>query len=259
MTPFTRSPLCMLLVLHAIILAGVCAQNELSEGLDKIQDAINQGNAEIDQVKDGSEQVKDGIDTVKNFTEGILRDAEAVAQDIEEGVCFPARAKVTLKNGLMKTMAELNIGDMVAVGRGKYSQVFLFTHASPDTTHVFVTLTTDAGQHIALTPSHHLYVNGALEPAANVIVGDVLELGDGSMSTVAHADIVVDTGLYNPQTLHGDIVVGGVRASTYTNAVNPTLAHSLLAPLRAVYEYAQASCGVFVNGSPALVRLLSAK
>ena len=44
------------------------------------------------------------------------------------------------------------------------------------------------------------------------------------------------TGLYNPHTLHGDIVVDGVLTSTYTAAFSPTLAHVALAPLRALYR-----------------------
>ena len=43
-------------------------------------------------------------------------------------------------------------------------------------------------------------------------------------------------GLYNPHTLHGDVVVDGVLTSTYTGVVHPALAHALLAPLRQLYS-----------------------
>jgi hypothetical protein len=39
-------------------------------------------------------------------------------------------------------------------------------------------------------------------------------------------------GLYNPHTMHGDIVVDGVHTSTYTDSVAPALAHALLWPVR---------------------------
>ncbi len=35
-------------------------------------------------------------------------------------------------------------------------------------------------------------------------------------------------GLFNPHTLQGDIVVNGIKASSYTAVVAPTPAHSLL-------------------------------
>jgi Hint module len=43
-------------------------------------------------------------------------------------------------------------------------------------------------------------------------------------------------GLFNPQTLHGDVVVDGLRASSYTTAVEPAVAHRLLWPLRVLFE-----------------------
>ncbi len=46
----------------------------------------------------------------------------------------------------------------------------------------------------------------------------------------------VATGLYNPQTLSGDIVVNGIRASTYTAAIAPSLAHVALWPVRMMYR-----------------------
>ena len=38
----------------------------------------------------------------------------------------------------------------------------------------------------------------------------------------------VATGLYNPHTMTGDIVVDGIQTSTYTAAIAPTLAHLAL-------------------------------
>ena len=44
------------------------------------------------------------------------------------------------------------------------------------------------------------------------------------------------TGLYNPHTLNGDIMVNGVKTSTYTSAVAPALAHAALWPVRMLYS-----------------------
>eukprot|EP00171_Calliarthron_tuberculosum_P019603 IDg19603t1 len=43
-------------------------------------------------------------------------------------VCFPGSASVMLSSGATKSMADLAVGDEVAVGAGKFSKVFMFTH-----------------------------------------------------------------------------------------------------------------------------------
>jgi hypothetical protein len=66
---------------------------------------------------------------------------------------------------------------------------------------------------------------------------------------------VLATGLYNPQTLQGDVVVDNVRASTYTTAVEPAFAHAVLTPLRAAYSALGFSTASLEAGS-ALDRML---
>ncbi|PXF45858.1 hypothetical protein BWQ96_04395 [Gracilariopsis chorda] len=44
------------------------------------------------------------------------------------------------------------------------------------------------------------------------------------------------SGLYNLQTKHGDIVMNGVIASTYTKLLVLSVAHAAVTPLRAVSE-----------------------
>lgn len=150
-------------------------------------------------------------------------------------VCFPGGALVTLRCGNMKRMSDLVIGDVIAVGDGEYSEVFMFTHKLSDVQETFVQLSAAAGQRIRLTPGHFIPINGVYTPAHAAKVGDVVQLADGVTSSIVAVDTVVDTGLYNPQTAHGDIIVNGVRASTYTTAVAPAAAHALLSPLRALF------------------------
>ena len=136
-------------------------------------------------------------------------------------------------------MDELAVGDSVHVGNGQYSDVFLFTHSMPNSVHPFVVVHTGkagfANAKITLTASHFIYANGNLTLAGSLRLGDVLELGDSSASPIYRIEHASFKGLFNPQTVHGDIVVDGIRASTYTTAVQSTTAHSLLAPLRAFY------------------------
>jgi desert hedgehog len=147
-------------------------------------------------------------------------------------------------------MGELAVGDRVHVGRGIFSDVFMFTHKSADVANLFVEMTTVSGSVLRATPGHYLYVNGALSAAKAVVAGDVLELASGAADAVAAVRSVTDFGLYNPQTVQGDVVVDGVRASTYTTAVEPAFAHAALSPLRAVYGVFGAATAALDNGSP---------
>lgn len=104
-----------------------------------------------------------------------------------------------------------------------------------------------------------MYLSGSLRPAGTARVGDTLELADGSLSRVNGVSVVLDTGLYNPQTAHGDILVNGIRASTFTTAIQPGLAQAALAPLRMLFEKVGVSTSVFNCGADALVKWTAAR
>lgn len=167
-------------------------------------------------------------------------------------VCFPGDAEVQLASGLVKRMSSLAIGDRVAVGGGKYSEVFMFTHRDSNIRMTFYELITSTGAKLQLTGSHYLYVNDRSMVARAVRVGDLVELEDGSSTTVVNVRKVTNQGLYNPQTVHGDIIVGGIRASTYTESVHPAAAHSLLVPLRMVFRTLGIASTMLDNGSELL-------
>lgn len=151
--------------------------------------------------------------------------------------CFPASARVELADGSTVPISEVAVGDSVRVGAGKFSKVFMFTHKQAGIESEYVTIETASGARIVLTSGHYIYADGSLVAAGHVAPGAVLRLSDGSVSTVSRVGRVAGKwGLFNPQTLHGDIVVDGVVASTYTTAVAPRYAHVALAPLRAAFE-----------------------
>ena len=152
-------------------------------------------------------------------------------------VCFPGSATVELESGLQTDMSHLQVGDSVQVGTGVFSPVFAFTHRTEDVWSQFVRVGTDTGHELLLTASHYLYVDGdVLAPAHTVVPGQLVQLGNGTLARVKTVGRQSAQGLYNPQTIHGDIVVNGVRASTYTTAVPLCTAHSALWPLRLFYE-----------------------
>jgi len=151
------------------------------------------------------------------------------------GGCFPAAATVLLEGGARRAMSELQVGDRVQVGDNEFSDVYMFSHSIPKAEAEYVSTTTEARTTVRLTASHYLYVNGGLSPAGSVVTGDKVVLANGTATGVVSVSASWSAGIYNPHTLHRDIVVDGVLTSTYTTAVHPTVAHAVLAPLRMLY------------------------
>lgn len=151
--------------------------------------------------------------------------------------CFPAHASVALRDGSRKHMYELEIGDQVQTGPHDYSPIFAWTHRATLVRARFLRVWHERSHTpLVVTAGHFVYkTDGALVVASDLAVGDAVVWRNGVGSTIVKVDQAWYTGLYNPQTVHGDIVVDGVVASTYTKAVKAGTAHALLAPIRAVY------------------------
>lgn len=181
-----------------------------------------------------------GNDTQEQSTTSTDGDKEKDDSEEEsnDSSCFPASAIVELESGRFLRMDQMVIGDRVRVGvnGNKFSDVILFTHRSRNTVHNFVQVATSAGMTLSLSPRHYIYANGRMVTADHLKIGDVLPRNSDSTMTVTNLKSVQQVGLYNPQTMHGDIVVDGFSVSTYTAAVHPTLAHALLFPVRALYR-----------------------
>lgn len=162
-------------------------------------------------------------------------------------VCFPGMSTVQLESGDYIQMSQVKIGDKVLVDskNNLYSSVFMFTHAVSNVKYPFLQLFVSERQTpITLTKGHFIYANGILVESQHVKVGDVLE-SNGQDKRVIRIEEIVANGLYNPQTNHGDIVVDGIRASTYTQSVPVTAAHALLAPFRSLYSATKRYCTAF--------------
>jgi hypothetical protein len=213
----------------------------------------------LEPVSDGAEASKEPKPDAKDDS-GSVFGGPSNAKAEEGKSCFPATARVRLADGSTVPMHALAPGDSVQVSTGgATSDVFMFTHRDRATQSEFVTLETAAGVSVTLTPGHYLYVNGALAAAKTAAVGDALMLAGGSLSAITKVSRSVGTGLYNPQTLHGDLIVDGVLVSTYTTAVEPGLAHALLlAPARALYRarLGRLLVGLLDGGASTLVRWL---
>lgn len=164
--------------------------------------------------------------------------------DADAAACFPGFATAELASGARVPLSALRVGDVVRASPTEFSPVYGFTHRSPTASSAYISLTTAANLTLTLTPGHYLYASrggrgaAALTAAAAVRAGDTLTTRSGAQTAVTRAARLAPRprGLYNPHTLHGDIVVDGLAASTYTTAVAPAVAHAALAPARALYR-----------------------
>lgn len=186
---------------------------------------------------------------------GVIDPDETPSESPDDGsVCFPADATVELGDGSSKTMEDLSLKDTVRVAGDAHSEVFMFTHRMKEAMYKFVKISTDAGS-LTATAGHYIYVNDKLTAMRAVNIGDSLTRRDGSAAAVTKVESVMARGLFNPQTLHGDIYVNGFKASTYTTAVEPSFAHGLLAPFRALHRVGMNPlASAFSQGSDFLAR-----
>lgn len=177
-------------------------------------------------------------------------------EEDDGAACFPPAATTELEDGRIVRMEDLQIGDRVRVAAGKYSSVFAFTHRDPVASAIYVRLSSECGATIRATAGHYLRVNGGLMAAGRVQIGDWIETAAGVATRVTEKHREFGRGLYNPQTLDGEIVVDGILASTYTTAVAPAAAHAWLAPLRLVYQLCGLCTTSFDRGAPEIVKFL---
>lgn len=160
--------------------------------------------------------------------------AQRSVADKAQPDCFSRDSTVQLENGAVIPMHQLVVGDRVLVAKDVYSAVFTFTHNTALSWNRFISIRTAEGS-LALTPGHLIYANGKLVRAESVSVGDWVHNAYRRI-VVAEVSMELRQGLYNPHTLHGDIIVDGIRVSTYTDQVEPCVAHTLLSPLRALHR-----------------------
>lgn len=169
--------------------------------------------------------------------------------------CFPSAATVQTLGDKTVRIADVQIGDRVLVSGGQYSAIFAFTHRDPKALASYTRLKTASGESVCLTPGHFLRVNGELSPARSVEPGDELETANGTLTKVVSVGCCSGSGLYNPQTLDGEIVVDGILASTYTTAIEPSAAHAWLAPARLAFRLFGLRTKVLEQGQTRVRRL----
>lgn len=117
----------------------------------------------------------------------------------------------------------------------------MFSHRTPSSVSSFVTLFTSSRANITASPSHYIWVmddtgfgSGRPVTAQDIQLGDCLAGLDETISSVAQTCVVgkterLETGLYNPHTASGSIVVNGIASLTFTDTLPPSLyVHSMV-------------------------------
>lgn len=173
----------------------------------------------------------------------------------ESSSCFPASATVELVDGEIVTMRELRTGDRVRVSGTEFSAVIMWTHRDASFRGgSYVRLSLKDGRGLTATLGHLVPVCRQSETGCVREVVQIEEIGVGDgvwvvqdrrevAMEVVKSDIIDGIGLFNPQTMHGDVIVDGVLATCYTKTVPVQIAHSALAPVRAVFEVLHAAVG----------------
>ena len=193
-----------------------------------------------------------GTITIANANKLSNRPLTESAHPGQQSGCFPASAKVVTSNGL-KRMDEVVPGDKVKAvtsdGSLVFSEVLMFLDRSPKEVRRYVTLKTEKGRSLKLTPTHLVYAGdrwcdelscmratfaGLVKEGQAVMVEEeevlVARLVDEVSSTT-------ELGVFAPLTREGNLVVEGVLASSYAVIDSQRIAHASFAPVRWVSSF----------------------
>ncbi|KAM9856358.1 desert hedgehog protein [Aulostomus maculatus] len=170
---------------------------------------------------------------------------------VEKGGCFPGWARVTVAGGGQKTLSSLVPGDRVmalsATGQVVFSPVLLFLHRDQETWSTFLSLETDDGHRLSLTPHHLVFLDphcrvdsSKYQPqfASRARTRDCVLIhraeGEIRPSRISSVSAEESAGVFAPLTDDGTLFVDGVLASSYALVEDHRLAHWAFGPLRLI-------------------------
>jgi len=160
--------------------------------------------------------------------------------------CFPSNAKVIIsKDGSSIRMDQLKVGDHILTRNGEFSQVYMFSHQNLFRKSRFIRLHLSNNRTLAATSGHYVPLHNINNNSnkdryvsmADINVGDHLSDRFGSPVRVVRIDTTHGTGLFNPHTLQGELVVDDVLVSAFTHACKPNAARAALAFPRSLFRW----------------------
>ncbi|XP_035512841.1 desert hedgehog protein [Morone saxatilis] len=173
---------------------------------------------------------------------------------VEKGGCFPGWARVTVAGGVQKTLSSLAPGDRVmalsGTGQVVFSQVLLFLHQDNESLSTFLSLETEDGHRLALTPHHLVFLaphcrldSSEYQFASRAKTGDCVLIhtaeGRVRLSQIVSVSVEESVGVYAPLTEAGTVFVDGVLASSYALVEDHRLAHWAFGPVRLLFSFNQ--------------------
>lgn len=175
---------------------------------------------------------------------------------VEKGGCFPGWAWVTVAGGGQRPLSSLQPGDKVLTlsGTGQliFSPIILFLHQNSQSWASFISVETEDGHRLALTPHHLLftaphsgvpYIEYQVQFSSRAKVGDYVLIhklgGQVAPSRIVSVSLEESQGLYAPLTDDGTLFVNGILASSYALVEDHSLAHWAFGPMRTVFSFNQ--------------------
>ncbi|XP_040905700.1 desert hedgehog protein isoform X2 [Toxotes jaculatrix] len=175
---------------------------------------------------------------------------------VEKGGCFPGWARVTVAGGGQKTLSSLAPGDRVmalsGTGQVVFSQVILFLHQDQESWSTFLSLETEDGHRLTLTPHHLVFLSPhcrldsseyQAQFASRAKTGHcvLIHTAEGHVrpSRIISVSVEESMGVYAPLTEAGTLFVDGVLASNYALVEHHSLAHWAFGPVRLLSSFIQ--------------------
>lgn len=175
---------------------------------------------------------------------------------VEKGGCFPGWARVTVAEGGQKSLSSLAPGDRVmalsGTGQVVFSKVILFLHRDQESWSTFLSLETEDGHRLALTPHHLVFLaphcrldssEYQAKFASRAKTGDcvLIHTAEGHVrpSRISSVSVEQSMGVYAPLTEAGTLFVDGVLASNYALVEHHRLAHWAFGPVRLLSSFNQ--------------------
>lgn len=193
---------------------------------------IFSSNSSIVRNSRGSSNLEEGVKYIILGNRCVYKE-----KDNDGPACFPAGAKVRTDRGAIARVDALEVGDVIRGGKGASGGMILGWTHNAERYAQFRRVELVDGRVLEASDGHYVYSgDGNIIKMSDVHVGSTLETEEGRAASVKKVARVWRWGLYNPQTESGDIIVGGIRCTTYTTAVGVGVGHALLTPVRALFK-----------------------
>lgn len=153
--------------------------------------------------------------------------------------CFSAFNNVEVQGKGFVSMDSVKVGDHVRASNNDFSRVFSLAHLDHDLETDFLQIYAEGlSKPLEITAKHMVFSSDKAVRADEVSVGDMLD-----SNKVTEIKSVKRTGVYAPVTESGEIVVNGVRASSYASFMEKIpfnqhkLIHFFFGPHRLMCSY----------------------